>query len=60
MSLVGHLQPSLIFASKAGAYLIDSPFMSLTQVRLLALPTNFRLGWKGLTGINTLAYSKHL
>jgi hypothetical protein len=25
----------------------------------LALPTNTRLGWKGLPGANTLAYYKH-
>jgi hypothetical protein len=28
--------------------------------RLLALPTNIRLGWKGLPGTNTLAYFKNL
>jgi hypothetical protein len=28
--------------------------------RLLALPANIRLGWKGLPGINTLAYYKNL
>jgi hypothetical protein len=27
--------------------------------RLLTLSTNLRLGWKGLTGTNTLAYYKH-
>jgi hypothetical protein len=26
--------------------------------RLLASPTNIRLGWKGLSGTNTLAYYK--
>jgi hypothetical protein len=28
-------------------------------VRLLALPTNIRLGWKGLPGTNTLAYYEY-
>jgi hypothetical protein len=28
--------------------------------RLLALPTNIRLGWKGLPGTNTLAYYENL
>jgi len=27
--------------------------------RLLASPTNSRLGWKGLAGTNTLAYYKN-
>jgi hypothetical protein len=27
--------------------------------RLLALPTNIRLGWKGLSGTNTLTYWVH-
>jgi hypothetical protein len=26
--------------------------------RLLALPSNIRLGWKGLPGTNTVAYSE--
>jgi hypothetical protein len=28
--------------------------------RLLALPTNIRLGWKSLLGLNTPAYYEHL
>ncbi len=32
------------------------PFLDSTQV---ALPTNNRLGWKGLEGTNTLAYNDH-
>ncbi len=28
--------------------------------RLLASPTNIRLGWKGLPGTNTLAYYENL
>ncbi len=42
-------QLSLMFAGKAGAY---------PRVEHLkgALPTNIRLGWKGLPGTNTLAY----
>jgi hypothetical protein len=42
-------QPSLIF-DNARAF----PF------RLLALPTNNSLSWKGLPGTNTLAHHKHL
>jgi len=40
-------QPSLVFAVKAGAYPSEAPF------RLLTLPTNTRLGRKGLPGTNT-------
>ncbi len=39
-----------MFAGKAGAYPSEAPF------RLLASPTNIRLGWKGMPGTNTLAY----
>ncbi len=50
-------QPSLMFVGKAGAYpsekhLSDAP----RKGRLLAFPTNITLGWKGLPGINALAY----
>ncbi len=44
-------KPSLMFAGKAGAY----PSAPL-QDRPLALPTNIRLGCRGLPGTNTLAY----
>ena len=37
-------------------HLSDAPLLG----RLLALPTNNRLGWKGLIGVNTLAYYKKL
>jgi hypothetical protein len=37
-------------------HVIDAPLYG----RLLALPTNIRLGWKGLTGTKTLAYYEHL
>jgi len=39
-----------MFVGKAGAYPSEAPF------RLLALPTNTRLGWGGLPGTNILAY----
>jgi hypothetical protein len=39
-----------MFAGKARAYPNEAPF------RLLALPTNIRLGWKGLPGTNALGY----
>ncbi len=32
----------------------------LTYGRLLALPANTRLGWKGMPETNTLAYLMHL
>ncbi len=50
-------QPSLMFAGKAGAY--PSEGASLLG-RLLASPTNLRLGWKGLPRTNTLAYYESL
>jgi hypothetical protein len=37
-------------------YLTGAPLLG----KLLALPKNIRLGWKGLSGTNTLAYYKHL
>jgi hypothetical protein len=40
-----------MFSKKAGAYPSESPF------KLLALTTNTKLGWKGLTGKNTPAYN---
>jgi hypothetical protein len=36
--------------------LSGAPFLG----RLLALPVNIRLGWKGLLGTNTLAYCEHV
>jgi len=42
-----------MFVRKAGAYPRGAPKLS---DRLLALPTNSRLGWKGLTGTNTQAF----
>ena len=54
------LYPSPMFAGKAIAtqrkFLSGSPFLG----KLLALPSNFRLGCKGLPGINTKANYKHL
>ncbi len=37
-------QPSLVFEVKAGAYLNEASFMCSTKDRLLALPTNIRIG----------------
>ncbi len=53
------LQLILMFTRKAGAYLSEAPFRRSTLGGLLALPTNFRLGWKGLPETNTLAYHEH-
>ncbi len=53
-------QKSIVFARKAGAYPIETPFRALIQGRLLALPTNNKLGWKCLPGTNALAYYEYL
>jgi hypothetical protein len=44
-----------MIAGKGGAYPNKASFR-LLLARLLALPTNIRLGWKGLPGTNALAY----
>jgi hypothetical protein len=49
-----------MFVSQTGAYLSKAPEVALLQGRLLALPLNIRLGWKGLTGTHTVAYYGHL
>ncbi len=49
-------QPSLMFAGKAGAYPSEAPLGAPHKGRLLASPTNIRLGWKGLPGTNALTY----
>jgi len=50
------IQSSIMFVSKVRVYpvkhLLGAPFYG----RLLALPTDIRLGWKCLPGTNTLAY----
>jgi hypothetical protein len=45
-------QPSLMFAGKTGDYLSDAPLYD----RLLTLPTNIRLGWRGGPETNAPAY----
>jgi len=42
----------VIFVGKAGGYPSENG-------RLLASPTNIRLGWKGLPRTNTLVYYKN-
>jgi len=39
---------------------LEPTFHVLHSGRLLALPTNIRLGWKSLPGTNPLAYSENL
>jgi hypothetical protein len=57
--LQNFLRPNLINAGKAGTYPSISTFQDAPlQRRLLDLPTNIRLGWKGLPETNTLAYYK--
>ncbi len=50
-------QPSLMFLSKARAYHSEVPS---TLEQAPCLPTNIRLGWKGLPVTDTLAYSAQL
>jgi hypothetical protein len=50
---------NLIFASKNGAYPTEATSTAPLWGRLLALPTNIRLGWKGLLGINTPSFFQH-
>jgi hypothetical protein len=45
-----------MFAGKAGTYPSDHLSGAPLLGRLLALPTNIRLGWKGLPVENALAY----
>jgi hypothetical protein len=52
-------QPSLMFAGKAGVYLSEAHFRPGAWGRLLASPTNIRLGSNGLPGTNTLAYHEN-
>ncbi len=51
------LQPSLMFPSKAGAGMSETPSGAPLYGKLLALPTNIRLEWKDLPESRTLAYS---
>ncbi len=54
--------PSLFYCLQVrpGAYpRVEYMKSSSLQGRLLALPTNIRLGWEGLQGTNTLAYYEH-
>jgi hypothetical protein len=48
-----------MFACKARAYPSEAPFRCSTLGCPPALPANFRLGWKGLPGTNTLAYCEN-
>ncbi len=52
-----HFQPSVMFASNAGTYPSEAHFRLKILGTLLALPTNIRLGWKSLSGTNTLPYT---
>ncbi len=51
-----HFEPILMFEGKAGAYLVEYLSSAPLEGRLLALPTNTRLGWKSLPGTKALAY----
>jgi hypothetical protein len=53
-------QPSQMFAGKAVAYPSEEPLRCPVWGRLLALPTNIRLCWKGLPRTNTLANCENL
>ncbi len=45
---------------KVGAYPTETPFRCSVLGLALALPTNIRLGWKGLPGTNALDYYERL
>jgi len=45
-----------MFVSKAGACPSGASFRCTILVRLLPLPANIRLGWRGLAVANTLVY----
>jgi hypothetical protein len=45
-----------MFAGKALAFPANISYPSAFWGRLLALPANIRLGWKGLPETNTLTY----
>jgi hypothetical protein len=49
-----------MFVGKAGAYPNGKPYVTPLSGKLLALPTNIRLSWKGPSGANTLAYLEPL
>ena len=53
-------QPGLMFVNKIGAYGNEAPFRFSTVGHAPVVSTNIRLGWKGLSVTNTLAYYKHL
>ena len=53
-------QDSIVFGGKPGAYPMTHLSGAHLLGRLLALPTNNRLGWKGLPGANTITYYKNL
>ncbi len=51
-----HFLPSLIFVGKTGAYQSGASTGLYSTGRLLAVPTNIRLGWKLMAVANTLTY----
>jgi hypothetical protein len=53
-------QPGLMFVIKIGAYGNEAPFRFSTVGYAPVLSLNIRLGWKGQSVTNTLAYYKHL
>ncbi len=49
-----------MFDREAGAYLSEALSSDPLLDRLLGLPTNIRLGWKGLPGTNTIASCEYV
>jgi hypothetical protein len=49
-----------MFVGKAGAHPVKNLLAAPLKGRFLALPTNIRLGWKGLPGTNALTYYEKL
>jgi hypothetical protein len=48
-------QPTLMLVITKGSHMSEAPFRCTNQV----LPTNIRLGWKGLPEIDTPHYYKN-
>ncbi len=57
MTVVGKpFQPCLMFAGKGKTYPSEATFKPCVLVRLLALPSNVKLDWKGLPTTYSLAF----
>jgi hypothetical protein len=55
-----HFLLSLMFVGKARSLLLSRKLEDASLGQAPALHINIRLGWKGLPGTNTVAYSENL